>query len=1115
SQVLGVGVPRNIVNQAASLTGCAVMQNPFWYLGVMVGDSMSQKLAWADTVQKLRFRLSKWKVKTLSIEGRLTLLKSVLGASLLYNMSIYRVSKGVLKEMEAIRCNFFIGADPAEERLLGSLGIKSWRPRKIAVLEFQSSIWCSILREMQVLISKGFDFVSHCKKRVGDGHNTRFWYDSWVFDQPLRVRFPRLFALETDKESTWDDLNFVSSSVTLSASKDRWICDLNGDGVFRVKEVRNIFDDIFLPSTADATRWVKYIPIKINVFAWRARLDRLPTRSNLVRRGVVLDSSLCPLCGLVPEDIHHVLFRCDTAKLVFRKIWRRWDLDWHDLLSFLDWNTWFSAIRFPSRIKLILEEVFYVAWWHLWVYRNQSIFAATPPRHSVIFDDIVSRFSLGRLVVLESYRLFGDEEIRSSGLCLFRARYCGVLDLSQELKNVSYHKLYDILKQHHIEVNEIRAEKIARFANPLALVAQQQQTYHPQTHPTHYNQYSSTRTQQAATRKRGKAIVKSPQPIYDQEPSMVDDDDEMSKDKEIDKLMALISLSFKKIYKPTNNNLHTSSNTSRANQDNSLRIHKNAGYEHQRLGNVAGARETVGSKVVQKSGIQCYNCKEHGHVARECQKPKRAKDAASHREKMLLYAVDFGPIFDKEPEQKVQTDDHYDVFANELDMNYDSEQIDQNDEDVDLTKERELPVSLIEKLKCEIDETKNRNTILETSNKVLVKKLKSEIEDFKNKNKSLKEANNKLSKENDLLYANFKKSKAKLKRRDSIEYASEMELAYAKVREMKNKLSAHQDTISILKQQKDTQIKLYKSREDKELEKVIDLENKVKNVSYHKLYDILKQHQHEVNEIRAEKIARVANLLVLVAQQQHVYYPQTHPTHYNQNSSTRTQQAATRNRGKAIVNSPQPIYDQEPSMVDDDDETSKDKEIDKLMALISLSFKKIYKPTNNNLRTSSNTSRANQDNSPRIHQNAGYKSQRSGNVAGARETVGSSMVQKSRIQCYNCKEYGHVARECQKPNRAKDAAYHREKMLLSVDFGPIFDTEPEQKVQNDDHYDVFAIECQHPEQSGSVHKTYLIEKDAHNVLIESEDMNYDSEQIDQNEEDDDLAKELIRLEKES
>nr|GFC83037.1 hypothetical protein [Tanacetum cinerariifolium]GFC99366.1 hypothetical protein [Tanacetum cinerariifolium] len=112
----------------------------------------------------------------------------------------------------------------------------------------------------------------------------------------------------------------------------------------------------------------------------------------------------------------------------------------------------------------------------------------------------------------------------------------------------------------------------------------------------------------------------------------------------------------------------------------------------------------------------------------------------------------------------------------------------------------------------------------------------------------------------------------------------------------------------------------------------------------------------------------------------------------------RSQQAATRNKGKAIVNSHKLIYDQEPSMVDDDDdETSKDKEIDKLMALISLSFKKIYKPTNNNLRNSSNTNRVNQDNSPRIHKNTGYEHQRLGNVAGAMETVGSSMVQKSGI----------------------------------------------------------------------------------------------------------------------
>ncbi|GJY09664.1 integrase, catalytic region, zinc finger, CCHC-type containing protein [Tanacetum coccineum] len=101
--------------------------------------------------------------------------------------------------------------------------------------------------------------------------------------------------------------------------------------------------------------------------------------------------------------------------------------------------------------------------------------------------------------------------------------------------------------------------------------------------------------------------------------------------------MALISLSFKKIYKLTNNNLRTSSNFSRANQDNSPRINRGTGYDNQRVVNVAGARDNVGTQVIQKYGIQCYNCKEYEHLSRECQKLKRVKDSAYHKEKMLLY----------------------------------------------------------------------------------------------------------------------------------------------------------------------------------------------------------------------------------------------------------------------------------------------------------------------------------------------------------------------------------------------------------------------------------------------------------------------------------------------
>nr|GEU62946.1 zinc finger, PHD-type [Tanacetum cinerariifolium] len=117
SQVLGVGIPRSLVVQAAASIRCAVMQSQFRYLGVMVGECMSRHKAWTDTMLKLRSRLSNWKVKTLSIGGRLTLLKSVLSASPLYNMSIYKVPRGVLKSMEAIRSRFFNGADYSDKKI--------------------------------------------------------------------------------------------------------------------------------------------------------------------------------------------------------------------------------------------------------------------------------------------------------------------------------------------------------------------------------------------------------------------------------------------------------------------------------------------------------------------------------------------------------------------------------------------------------------------------------------------------------------------------------------------------------------------------------------------------------------------------------------------------------------------------------------------------------------------------------------------------------------------------------------------------------------------------------------------------------------------------------------
>lgn len=179
--------------------------------------------------------------------------------------------------------------------------------------------------------------------------------------------------------------------LMLSPLDDRWVWDLNGEGTFRVKDVRTLLDDHFLPKESTATRWVSFVPIKVNVFAWRVSLDRLPTRKNLVARGVQITDLRCPICDSQEEDVSHLFFSCCMANNVCKLVCRWWNISHTELSSYAEWLGWFESLRLNSKLKKVLEGVFFVVWWSIWVHRNQLLFSSQSPRKDVLFDDIVSR----------------------------------------------------------------------------------------------------------------------------------------------------------------------------------------------------------------------------------------------------------------------------------------------------------------------------------------------------------------------------------------------------------------------------------------------------------------------------------------------------------------------------------------------------------------------------------------------------------------------------------------------------------------------------------------------------------------------------------------------------
>ncbi|GKB88583.1 RNA-directed DNA polymerase, eukaryota, reverse transcriptase zinc-binding domain protein [Tanacetum coccineum] len=329
--------------------------------------------------------MSRWKAKLLSVGGRLSLIKAVLGNLPTYYMSLYWMPKTVQKRLESMRNIVFLGGDLDEKKFtwvkwetclaskaMGGLGIGSIFALNIALLfkwvwrfrTCSNGLWVNVIKGIHgidggirstragksthspwncivQLVSKlkaKINLLALYARSVGDEHSISFWEESWCGGRSLKEKFPRVYALEVNKSCVvaqrinieyWpsvlmrsprggaesnqlDKLLEAIRNVTLSVSVDGWKWELDMSG-FTVSSARSHIDEYTLLGSFTSTRWLRCIPIKVNIFIWKLRLDKLPTLANIDKKGIDVASLLCPICNAHVENVDHLFFSCGMA----------------------------------------------------------------------------------------------------------------------------------------------------------------------------------------------------------------------------------------------------------------------------------------------------------------------------------------------------------------------------------------------------------------------------------------------------------------------------------------------------------------------------------------------------------------------------------------------------------------------------------------------------------------------------------------------------------------------------------------------------------------------------------------------------------------------------------
>ncbi|GAU26303.1 hypothetical protein TSUD_56010 [Trifolium subterraneum] len=177
----------------------------------------------------------------------------------------------------------------------------------------------------------------------------------------------------------------------MAQSSDRWQWRPDPDIGYTVRGAYELLTTQVSATTDDAEKpiWHSQVPLKVSIFVWRLLRDKLPTKANLITRGILSHAAgLCVSgCGAV-ESAQHLFVSCSTFGYIWALVHSWIDTTSVDPTSLCDHFVQFTYSAGGSRARRsFLQLIWLTCVWVVWTERNHRLFMASASSSQQLLDN--------------------------------------------------------------------------------------------------------------------------------------------------------------------------------------------------------------------------------------------------------------------------------------------------------------------------------------------------------------------------------------------------------------------------------------------------------------------------------------------------------------------------------------------------------------------------------------------------------------------------------------------------------------------------------------------------------------------------------------------------------